>query len=47
MAAGQAAEWGLSWYFQWGRQTSIPTWIDAQNLEAVAEAPRSLKIFVS
>ena len=40
MAAGQAAEWGLSWYFQWGRQISIPTWIDTK----FGSSSRSTKI---
>ena len=48
MAAAQVAEnhedeWGLTWYFLWGRYTSIPTCTHWQNSLAEAEAP-SLKI---
>ena len=47
MAAGWAAEshgdeWGLTWYFPWGKYTSIPTWTHSQKLLAAVEAP-SLK----
>ena len=48
MAAAKEAEnhgneWGLTWYFQWGIYTSIPTWTHSQNSLAAAESP-SLKI---
>ena len=42
MAAAQAAEnhgdeRGLTWYFQWGIYTLIPTWAYSQNSLAAAE----------
>ena len=42
IAAAQVAEnhkvkWGLTWYL-WGIYTSIPTWMQSQNLLAAAEA---------
>ena len=41
--AAQAVEshgdkWGLTWYFQWGICTSVPTWTLSQNSLAAAEA---------
>ena len=50
MIVVQAAEnheggWGLTWYLQWGKYTSIPTWTHLQSSLAAAEAP-SLKISI-